>query len=230
MDRSRNPHTKKSLTHKLSSSIDMPKGIASSHSQGKSVFQLKPLKKKKTITLKYKEGIMVDMEFESEQVGRARIHMTNWLIEEGKKLLEAEATRLGKAIDVKSILGFRTANQDLSVDYWLSLPNKSIDILEENVILIPYFKIDAPKNSFSLNDFEVIKEIGKGAFATAYLARFKETGAFCCLKRMKKSSKGNLEFDKIFNREIDALSQLSNSFIVKYIESFQTVNFFQNAI
>lgn len=56
------------------------------------------------------------------------------------------------------------------------------------------------------------------------IARIKETGAFCCLKSMKKDLSGVYqEVDKAFERETEALSEIKHPFILKLIGSFQSV-------
>jgi len=45
---------------------------------------------------------------------------------------------------------------------------------------------DTHKSLLSLNDFKVIKNIGRGAFGEVRICRRKETGKIVAIKKMKK--------------------------------------------
>lgn len=77
-----------------------------------------------------------------------------------------------------SELTLQAMPQNLLLDYWLSLPNKTVSVLEDDQTL--YAKpVQASKQSpvkstnVSLQNFDILSKIGWGGFSTVYLGKFK---------------------------------------------------------
>lgn len=71
----------------------------------------------------------------------------------------------------------------------------------------------------SLKDFEIGKELGKGAFGSVYIAKRKEDGQVYAIKRVKISMLSTKERENALN-EVRILASLSHPNIVGYKDSF----------
>ena len=71
----------------------------------------------------------------------------------------------------------------------------------------------------SINDFEIGKEIGKGAFGSVYLVKRKNNGQLYAMKQVKIIGLSKKERNNAFN-EIHILSSLSHKNIIGYKEAF----------
>ena len=71
----------------------------------------------------------------------------------------------------------------------------------------------------SINDFEIIKQIGSGAFSTVSLVRRKQDNEIYALKRVELSKMQQNEKDNSLN-EIRLLASVNHSNIIAYKESF----------
>jgi serum/glucocorticoid-regulated kinase 2 len=79
----------------------------------------------------------------------------------------------------------------------------------------------------TFRDFEFIKVLGKGGFATVYMVRKRSSGMLYALKTVKKASvkQNEARFQQVL-RERNILSQLKNPFLVKLHYAFQTKNYY----
>ena len=79
----------------------------------------------------------------------------------------------------------------------------------------------------SLRDFEFIKVIGKGGFATVYMVRMRTSGKLYAMKTVKKASVRQNEnrFAQVL-RERNILSQLHHPFLVSLQYAFETTNYY----
>ena len=75
----------------------------------------------------------------------------------------------------------------------------------------------------SINDFEIGKEIGKGAFGSVYLVKRKNNGELYAMKQVKIIGLSKKERDNAFN-EVRILSSLSHKNIIGYKEAFYDKN------
>ena len=71
----------------------------------------------------------------------------------------------------------------------------------------------------SLNDFEIIKELGKGAFGIVYLIKRKKDNTIYALKQVKITKMEKKEKMSSLN-EIRFLASISHQNIIAYKESF----------
>lgn len=104
-------------------------------------------------------------------------------------------------IEVETIVSLETKKRSLLLDYYLTIPNKTIEFLQGDVELAFYHRtrvagvLESPIESrISLNDFEVIAKLGSGGFATVYLGKdslsnCKLTLFFCFSSAMEKEWK-----------------------------------------
>ena len=66
--------------------------------------------------------------------------------------------------------------------------DRNLALLQDGEVLIAHFaKISASKRQISVNDFELIKVIGRGGFSRVILCRKKDTGRLYAMKILKKS-------------------------------------------
>ena len=71
-----------------------------------------------------------------------------------------------------------------------------------------------------MKNYQQVKELGKGGFGRAILAKRKSDNFLVCIKEVRLSALGPKERDEA-KREINVLKSLSHPYIVKYIEDFQ---------
>lgn len=93
-------------------------------------------------------------------------------------ILETESVK--PEIHIEAIVSLQTKNKELMKDYFLTLPERKIDFLENNTGLTFYYKDcvseveESPIESrISLHDFEILAKLGAGGFATVYLGNYK---------------------------------------------------------
>lgn len=85
--------------------------------------------------------------------------------------------------------------------------------------------LDNSINSFDLNEFELLTEIGSGAFAKVYKIKEKESGTIYAAKIMNKSMEDTTkESKRQLSREVNILSKLNHPAILKFI-GYSPVNF-----
>jgi serine/threonine protein kinase len=79
----------------------------------------------------------------------------------------------------------------------------------------------APK-AVKLDDFHIVKRVGKGGFASVYLVRLKaSTGRYWALKVIKKSEVVKLKQEKQILNEKNILRSITHPFIVEMAQTFQ---------
>ena len=78
-----------------------------------------------------------------------------------------------------------------------------------------------------MRDFEFIKVIGRGGFATVYMVRMRTSGMLYAMKMVKKASvmQNEIRFTQVL-RERNILSQLQNPFLVSLHYAFETTNYY----
>lgn len=70
-----------------------------------------------------------------------------------------------------------------------------------------------------LKDFDIIKQIGRGSYATVYKALYKQTRKDCALKIIKTEGMKKNQIESTLN-EIRLLSSIDSPFIVSYKDAF----------
>jgi len=86
------------------------------------------------------------------------------------------------------------------------------------------FSLSAPREKngrVSVDDFEVVKRLGKGSFSNVFLVRKKDTKQMLAMKVLDKSELKRRNQVEHTNTEKNILSQYSHPFIVKLYYSFQ---------
>lgn len=154
---------------KLSKSPDALRTTQVAQSRARGASQNKSDIKHKTIRIEYDDGLQVTLKIEFGIAIPSGKYTTTWLLQEGKSQLEKSARSQGEEIDINSIAAFQTSDQNLEIDYRLTLPNKSLDVLPDKITLAPYIGTKRLNTNFVLKDFEIIKAIGRGGFSKVYL-------------------------------------------------------------
>ena len=72
-----------------------------------------------------------------------------------------------------------------------------------------------------INDFNILKELGSGAFGRVYLVEHKKTKVKYAVKALDKRNKSNLDQKAYFQREIEVMYKLNHSNIVKLYGHFE---------
>ena len=78
------------------------------------------------------------------------------------------------------------------------------------------------RKATGINGYSIISAIGKGAFATVYLAIEQVTNRYCAVKRISRSI-GDEMIARV-KREVDLMYQIRNPFIVFLFDSFEDEN------
>ena len=76
-----------------------------------------------------------------------------------------------------------------------------------------------------INDFDILKELGSGAFGHVYLVTHKTTNAQYAIKAIDKRNKANLDEQKYFCREIEIMYKVNHPNIVKLYGHFEDNNY-----
>ncbi|RKO92325.1 kinase-like domain-containing protein, partial [Blyttiomyces helicus] len=75
---------------------------------------------------------------------------------------------------------------------------------------------------YQLDDFLVVRRVGKGGFANVFLVRMKmSTGRYYALKAIKKSDVVRLKQEKQILNEKNILRTVKHPFIVELYHTFQ---------
>ena len=99
-----------------------------------------------------------------------------WLLSEAIHRIREEVKKRAIDLDISKIVALKTKNQILSLDYWLTFPNKTLSLFEDGIVLVPVFgyskTIREQKkqlSQLSRDDFVYEAQVGKGGFATVHL-------------------------------------------------------------
>ena len=76
-----------------------------------------------------------------------------------------------------------------------------------------------------INDFEITKELGHGAFGNVYLVIHKETKAQYAIKAIDKRNKNNVDEKPYFCREVEVMYKVHHPNIVKLYGHFEDNNY-----
>ncbi|KAI9342288.1 kinase-like domain-containing protein, partial [Obelidium mucronatum] len=79
---------------------------------------------------------------------------------------------------------------------------------------------------YTLDDFHIVRKVGKGGFATVFLVRMKaSTGRYYALKAIKKADLIKLKQEKQVINEKAILKNIKHNFIVELYHSFQDTHY-----
>ncbi|ORY45510.1 kinase-like protein [Rhizoclosmatium globosum] len=82
------------------------------------------------------------------------------------------------------------------------------------------------QRSYTLDDFHIVRKVGKGGFATVFLVRMKaSTGRYYALKAIKKADLIKLKQEKQVINEKAILKNIKHNFIVELYHSFQDTHY-----
>lgn len=101
---------------------------------------------------------------------KTKVHTCGWLLEETiQKLKQVNPTNK----QFENIVALQTTDDQFAIDHWLTLPQKSISILKDGIVLKPFYKQESGSKDIngkvSLEDFVVETKLGFGAFSNVYL-------------------------------------------------------------
>jgi len=154
-----------------------------------------------------------------------------WLLQEALQSLNDLCKEKNLERDFKTLIAFKTKQKNVQLDYWLSLPKKSLCQLPDNAVLLPVHSVQPATQSrngqVTQNDFEMLSILGEGCSCDVFAARKKDTGKIYAIKRIGKKVLSS--FDKtstVVRRELAALKKLNSNFIVKLHYTYQTNNYY----
>ena len=112
------------------------------------------------------------------------------------------------------IISLKTLNNYEVLDYWLSLPEKIVQPLENDDDLIAIFYTPVPKK-ICCSNFDILKIIGRGAYSIVTQTRKKDTGMIYAMKSIEKelALKESSLFQLLAEKEI--LSDVNHPFVAK---------------
>lgn len=95
-----------------------------------------------------------------------------WLLEETRKKF-TESSKDKYHSEISRIVGLQTADGLLSLDYWLTQPENTLEVLPDKLNLLAIVSTGSERTPgvrrVSLQDFELCGSLGGGAFAMVYL-------------------------------------------------------------
>lgn len=132
-------------------------------------------------------------------------------------------------IDIAAIVSLETKNKNLHADFLLSLEDKPLNFLLDGTVLVPYYSKATSSTSSvqvaaGLEDYEFLAAVGKGGFATVYLARMKQTGKFFAIKQIKKKKLSSRD-ERNLLQERNSMIEVNSPFVARLYTAFQTKDY-----
>lgn len=97
----------------------------------------------------------------------------DWLMQEVLKNLVSISKQKKLEIDFSSFIKLKTKTKNVQMDYWLSLPEKSIAPLPHNIVLLPVHSVETSmshrKGQVCQNDFEVLTILAEGGSCDVFI-------------------------------------------------------------
>ena len=175
--------------------------------------------------------IMFDMEtkitidFKKAAAG----HLTcEWLVTEALNRVLERGPNSRVMQSIPNYIGLKTRDGNLAIDYWLTLPQKTLTVFENSMVLVPIYKREHPYRpkgeKICVEDFEYARMICETKFSKIFLVRKLDTGKFYILKQISRSAYSSPERTvELVMRERDYLIRLKGPFVTQLHYSFQTV-------
>ncbi len=148
-------------------------------------------------------------------------HNSSWLMTKYMTMIGTKSSSSGTRL-----IALKTKDDsDVHTDYMLSLPDRRLSYLPEKIILTPIYSSPKSRESkWSLNDFEIITQIGQGGYGKVYLVRSLIDGRFYALKQLKKSRFAKRKYLRIYRERI-IMEDVKSKHTVKLFYAFQTQDF-----
>jgi len=174
----------------------------------------------KNIFVEAKDGTKVDIKFEvSEQENLT----CGWLLSE--TIRQFTKKRLPDISESNNMVMLQTVDGIITLDYWLSDPERSVSVLKDGTILKPFYgnpDCQINKQKVTINDFHLLKLIGIGGTSKVYLARRKDNGKFHAIKVINKKSIVERDKEEILFVERNIMVRLNHPFLTSLHFAFQT--------
>ena len=103
--------------------------------------------------------------------------------------------------------------------------NSFLNPVKNRFLPVPRNAAQGLEHEPTIQDFDIIKELGIGSFGEVYLASHKKTKAQFAIKSINKSIPENLEEKANFNREVEIMYKLDHPNIVKLYGHFEDNDF-----
>ena len=147
-----------------------------------------------------------------------RYHTSSWLLSSF-----LAAARMKSSSSGGKVVALQTLDKsDIHTNYMLSLQDTHLSLLPEKLKLAPVYSNNKPQGSKrTLDDFEIVAQIGQGGFARVYLVRSFIDGKFYALKQLRKSDYGKRKHLKIY-RERNIMAEVKSKHIARLHYAFQT--------
>ncbi|CAD8113804.1 unnamed protein product [Paramecium sonneborni] len=125
--------------------------------------------------------------------------------------------------EINKICQFFTIQKNIPFDYYLSLPNLSLNVFQGMTLqLQPLLSQPLHGKRVSLRDFMLVKCIGVGGFSRVYLVRKRDNGKFYALKLIDKNFIMENQKEVIVQNERDIMVNMDNEFITPLHFAFET--------
>ncbi|CAD8058949.1 unnamed protein product [Paramecium primaurelia] len=197
------------------------------HASSQPLIEFTPDKKKPTTTRKCQQDLMAIIiqykSFKQKITIDISTNKISWLLDTIKQEI---MNHFGNSC--QPIIGIKTANISIPVDYILSKIERPLSLLSncpmQPLIIEPVINIEQElkQSRVSLKDFEFIRCIGVGGFSKVYLVREKKTGQFYAMKLIEKKPIMQQNKQNIIQNERDIMFNLNHPFIVKMQYAFES--------
>ena len=71
----------------------------------------------------------------------------------------------------------------------------------------------------TLDDYEIVKDLGAGAFSTVKLAKHKDSGQLYALKIIKEDALENSSTMNTFKNEVEIMQEINHPYIVNMVQN-----------
>ena len=91
---------------------------------------------------------------------------------EAIRKLTTLAMRKNLTRNFSSIVALQTSDKRYAIDYWLSNFENSLKVLQDRMVLVPYFADDRFKvtdQKINIDYFQILLMIGEGGFSKVYM-------------------------------------------------------------
>ncbi|CAD8089331.1 unnamed protein product [Paramecium sonneborni] len=197
------------------------------HASFQPLIEFSPDNKKPTTTRKQQQDLITIIiqykQFKQKMTIDISTNNISWLLETVRQEI---VKSLGN--QYQQIIGIKTGNSQIPVDYILSKIERPLSLLSncsiQPLIIEPFMNVeqDLKQSRISLKDFEFIRCIGVGGFSKVYLVREKKTGLFYAMKLIEKKPIMQQNKQNIIQNERDIMYNLNHPFIVKMQYAFES--------